>query len=514
MPKSNYDLRQIAKLRKEGWSNRKIAEYCSVSRNKINEIVRIMNDKLLSCDDVIQMSNEEINSIFFKAKKSHRDENYEMPDLKQVTKYLARPNTTVSMAWENYCDVCKLNQKKAYSMTQFRTYVNQYLKEHQFTEVLHHKAGERIEVDWAGQRPKWFDPYTGEIIYGYLFVSVLSFSGYAYAQCTPDMKMHSWIDCHNKMFEYFGGVAQTLVPDNLKTGVTKHTKDEIILNPTYKDMARHYDTLILPARVRHPKDKSLVENTVGKLTRYIISRLEDYQFFNIDEYNQQLLAELDKFNKKPFQKKEGSRYSNFIQFEKDILKPLPKASYIPCEWKDAKVQSNSHIAFRKCFYSVPYQYIGKTVRMKIYDSYFIVYWDDIELCRHNIITNRTGAYDTDISHMPPNSYRYGEWNSTRFLNWAKKKGPYTYQVIYNLFDTKIPEQRMYNTAHSILKLGDSYSNQRLENACRYVLTLFTRPNYKNLKTIIKNNEDISQNKGNEQSDVQDRPFVRGGDYFE
>lgn len=507
---TNYQM--IARLKRKEVSNRKIAETLGIARNTVNRTVSDIIASGLSMADVEIMSDEEISQHFHHTVPKEREQTYAMPDYEALSKELARPGVSMTLLWEEYYDRCRSSGKAGYQLTQFKKYFRDHLSKAQFTEVIHHKAGEMIEVDWDGTKAHWMDPDTGEIIYGCLFVAVLAFSGYAYAQVCPDMKMASWIDAHNQMYQYFGGVTQILTPDNLKTGVTSHGKDEVILNRTYADMAEHYGTIIIPTRVRRPKDKPLVENTVGKLTTQIIARMRDYQFFSIQEYNAQLRTELDLFNRKQFQKKDGSRYSIFMEYERPLLLPLPEHPYILCEWRKAKVQSNAHISLLKNYYSVPYQYIGKEVQVKLRQDSFDVLSDGQLLCTHQLIKDHIGAYDTVDAHMPPNSSHYGEWNSTRYLNWAKTKGPNTYQVIFKLFEGVKNEQRYYRAAHAILKLADAYSNDRLEDACQYALCIFTSPTYKNLKHIIATNQDTMANK-DKPAEVTGR-FVRGGSYFE
>ena len=506
--RTNY--REIARLKRKEVSNRKISEIMDLSRNTVNRIVRIMVEKGLGWDDLEALSDHELGTIF-EANQSISHPNYVVPDYAKLSKELARPGVTMQLLWEEYQDQCRLSKTMGYQATQFKKYFNEYLIQNQFTEVIRHKAGERIEVDWAGTRVRWMDPECGEVQLGYLFVGVLSFSGYAYAQACVDMTQVSWIDAHNRMFHYFGGVAQYLIPDNLKTGVTSHGKETIVLNQTYSDMAEHYGMIVLPARVRKPKDKPQVENAVGKLTTHIIARMRDYQFFSIEEYNHQLRIELDRFNQKPFQKKEGSRQSVFETLEKSLLKPLPKELYEVAHWRKAKVQSNSHISYQKCYYSVPYTSIGHEVDLKISRESLDVYEQNTHLCTHRLVQGRIGVYSTDIRHLPEQSVQYGEWNSARYLNWAKQKGPNTEQVIQSLFNRALYEQKVYRTVHSLLKLADVYSDQRLESACQLALENISNPSYKHIKSILLNNQDQTRKPSNQT--ISKGAFVRGGEYY-
>ena len=503
----------IAQLKRKEVSNRQIAEMLGISRNTVNSAVAAIVRSGKSFHEVSEMTDDEVNSMFQSSRSSPLKGNeYVIPDYEALKKELAKPGVTLQLLWEEYIDQCRLSGRKGYQLTQFKKYFNDTLKQTGFKDILQHRAGEQIEVDWAGDRPHWTDPDTGEIIYGWLFGGILPFSGLAYVQITPDMKMESWIDCHVKMFRYFGGTAKILTPDNLKTGITKNTGSELIVNRTYQDMAEYYGVIVIPGRVRKPRDKNQVENLMLRMEQTIIARLRNYQFFSIEEYNQAALKELERFNNKPFQKKEGSRRELFEKYEKETLQPLPDRDYRISVFKKAKVQSNSHIAYLKNYYSVPYEYMAKEVDLRISADDIEVYHANTLLCRHKLIKGRIGCYSTNAEHMPQGSNAYGEWNSTRYLNWAKNKGPHVYEVIYRIFNSTNIEQRYYRTVHSILKLADTYSDQRLDNSCQLALDEISRPMYRDIKHILETGRDLCQET---RDDSEDQPtlFMRGGDYF-
>ena len=285
-------FKQIARLKSKCISNRKIAESLEISRNYVNLIVKKMIATNLTFQEFGSMEKTEIEKLLNLEITSTRGSSYVMPNYEKLTKELSKPGVTMQLLWEEYNDECRLNGTLPYKITQFKKYFNSYLNKYEFTDVLKNRAGVKIETDWAGSKANWIDPDTGEMQYGYLFVGVLPFSGYTFAKVYPNMKMESWIDVHIQMFEYFGGVTQIIVSDNLKTGVVKNTKDEIILNKTYSDLAEYYSTTIIPTRVRHPKDKAMVENTVGKLTTALLAKMRNLQFFSINEYNLKLKEHL------------------------------------------------------------------------------------------------------------------------------------------------------------------------------------------------------------------------------
>ncbi len=295
---------EMIRLHESGFSIRKIAKLVGSGRNTVTSAIRTAAKQQLSYQDLQLLDDQQVTHLFQMKKKSNllSDNHYVMPNYEQLAKELVKPGVTMQLLWEEYVQECRLNQTVYYKLTQFKKYFKDYLSNQTFRHVLHHKAGEQVQVDWAGTKPQWIDPLVGEIIKGELFVATLPFSHYTYAQACPDQKMSSWIDAHIKMFHFFNGVPTLLVPDNLRTGVTKQTKEQLLLNPTYEDLAKHYQTIIVPTRVAHPRDKAAVENHVKHLTTFLIGRMRNFQCFTIQEYNHYLQEELTKFNQKSFQK--------------------------------------------------------------------------------------------------------------------------------------------------------------------------------------------------------------------
>ena len=241
--------------------------------------------------------------------------------------------------------------------SQFCYYIQQDEQKRHATMHINRKPGEQIEVDWAGDTAEIIDPDTGEIIKAYLFVGVMTYSQYAYVEAFINEKQQAWITAHIHMYEYFGGVTKILVPDNCKTAVVHNNGGwyNQQLNATYHEMAEHYGTAIIPARVRAPKDKPNAEGIVGNISTWIIAALRNEQFFSLAELNRAIKEKLKAFNAHPFQKKEGSRYEIFRDEELPLLAPLPATPYELAEWKQATVQFNYHISVDGMLYSVPFE---------------------------------------------------------------------------------------------------------------------------------------------------------------
>lgn len=503
---------EIVRLSEHKVSQREISRTVGSGRDLIRRVLKIASEKNLNYATLSKLSSSELECIFTNKRDNRtRSVDIPMPDYAQLSKELAKPGVTLQLLWEEYVAQCKQSHQLFYRLTQFKKYFTDYLAKQPFTNVIKHKAGEKVQVDWAGQRPRWIDPHTGEIIQAYLFVAVLPFSGYGYAHCFADMKQANWIEAHIDLFDFLGGVPVLLISDNLKTGVTKHSKTEVLLNQSYEDLASYYHTVVIPARVKHPKDKGYVETTVKWFTTNIIARMRHYQCFSIDEYNHYLQIELKKLNAQPFQKKQGSRTSVFTEIEQNILQALPKYPYQYCTFKTAKVYANSHISVAKHYYSVPYKYIGQTVTLKLYQDYLEVFIQNQFLCRHSTKNALPGAYTTDEKHLPPNSAAFGSWNSTRYKQWARRVGP-NVAVLVDIFFQKGPEQQYYRRVHSLLKLADKATDRKLDRACQLALEKTQKPSYQFVKSILDQLVDELPL----QSDVStpEQSFVRGADYYD
>ena len=194
----NY--KEIARLKAAGQSNRAIADFLGLSRNTVNAAVARIEDSGLRFEDLQILTDAQVNEVFPPTSGRKVEGEYYMPDFEQLKKELAKPGVTLQLLWEEYSDSCRLSGHKPYQLTQFKKHFNDHLKKTGFKDIIQHKAGEQIEVDWAGVRPYWQDPDSGEKVYGWLFAAVLPFSGLGFAYVTPDMKMPSWIQCHIKMY--------------------------------------------------------------------------------------------------------------------------------------------------------------------------------------------------------------------------------------------------------------------------------------------------------------------------
>ena len=301
---------------------------------------------------------------------------------------------------------------------------------------------------------------------------------------------------------------------NLKTGVTSASWYTPVINKTYNEMAEHYGTAVIPARIKTPKDKPNAEGAVGVISTWITAALRSDQFFSFHELNQAIKGKLKEYNDKPFQKKEGCRTSVFLGEEKAFLILLPATPYELATWKVATVLYNYCISVDKMHYSVPYEYIKQKVDVRVTRNVIEVFFKGCRICSHPRLHGYPGQYSIVDAHMPESHQKYGEWNGKRFIQWAESIGPETTEVVKGILSSYKLEQQGYKSCMALLKLGDKYSVSRLEAACKKSRSYSQKPNFQSIKTILQTGHDKVEN-GNkaEPPTSSSHGFTRGAEYY-
>lgn len=402
------------------------------------------------------------------------------PNLEYVFCEMKKKSVTLMLLWEEY----KENHPDGIMYTQFCDRYRNFKKNNQISMHKEHKAGEEMEVDWAGDTMSYVDRETGEIKPAFIFVAVLPASAYPFAYAFEDMKIPNWIDAHVRAYEYFGGVSKVTIPDNTKTAVIKPDLVDPVLNKSYNEMATHYRTTIIPARARKPKDKAADENMVGNVSRRIIAALRNRQFFSIHEINQAISEELVKLINRPFQKMEGNRQSAFEMIDKPFLQPLPATKYEYSQWKETKVQFNYHVDFDGFFYSVHHSRVNSPCSVRATSKTIEVYIGSERIAAHPRNYNTFKRYTTLSEHMPEAHQAVSGWSSERFLSWAEKTDPNTRELIKHILESREYPVQTYRTCMGIMRLGKNYSTAIMENASRETLDKNTC-SYKYFGMILK-----------------------------
>jgi len=505
---TNY--REILRLHSLGMNNTQIAQSISGSRTTVIRALQTASKLGLDYNGATDLSDRELAQKLY----PHGDVSttYAMPDYATIHREMMKDGVTLQLLWYEYVDCCRESGELPYQLTQFKKYYRDWTLQTRATMHINRKPGEVMEVDWAGTPSKLIDTDTGGEIDAHLFVSTLPYSGYAYAEAFMSMDQSAWTAGHVNAYEYFGGVTRILVPDNLKTGVISHGKTEVVLNKAYYALAEHYGTAILPARVRAPKDKASVEGTVGTVTTFILAAIRNQRYFSLPELNAAIRERLYQFNHKPFQKKDGSRASVFAE-EKPFLLPLPKDRYELSDWKQAKVGLNYHISADSQNYSVPHEYIGQTVEIRLTKDVVEIFYEGSRVASHTRLYGRKEQYSTNESHMPASHREYTQWNAEKFRDWARQIGEHTAAVIESIFNSYKIEQQGYKVCMSLLKLSDAYTPVRLEAACAKALTYTPRPSYSAIQTILKSGQDKLPDVPAKPSNAAQHGFIRGSEYY-
>jgi transposase len=508
--------REILRLHSLNLSQQRIADSCGVSKKTVNSVLKKAKEKNISWPLTNTQTDEVLAEILFPEKGKHTQESTKrMPDYAYIRKELLRNGVSKKLLWTEYMEDCRLNGDEPLMYSQFCYYIQQDEQKHRATMHINRKPGEQVEVDWAGDPAHIIDPDTGEIINAYVFVGVMTYSQYAYAEAFINEKQPAWIRAHVHMYEFFGGVAKILVPDNCKTAVIHNNNwNDQRINAVYQEMAEHYNTAIIPARVRAPKDKPNAEGTVGNISTWIIAALRNEQFFSLAELNGAIRHKLEEFNKRLFQKKEGSRLELFRDEELPLLAPLPATAFELADWKQATVQFNYHISIDGMLYSVPYEYIKRKVDVRITDTTIEIFYNHNRIASHKRLYGRKGQYDTILEHMPEDHQKYLEWNGDRFRRWAERIGNNTYLVVDAILTSRRVEQQTYKGCMGLLKLADKYSVERLESACEKALTYTASPSYKSIKNILVAGQDKSVEPETAEPTTQNKyGITRGADYY-
>ncbi len=400
------------------------------------------------------------------------------PDWGDVHKELRKKSVTRQLVWLEY----KSDHPDGYQYTQFCHHYREWKKTVDLPFRNEHQAGEKVFVDYAGQTVAVYDPRQGGVRYAQIFVGVLGASSYTFAEATWTQTLSDWISSHNRMFAFFGGVTEIVVPDNLKSGVTRACRYDPLINSSYFAMANHFNTAIIPARKRKPKDKAKAEQGVLLVERWILACLRNRTFYSLDELNLAISELLKKLNERPFQKLDGCRTSVFNMVDKPALKPLPEHPFELCEFKFGKVNINYHVEVDRHHYSVPYEHVGKEIEARFTSTTVEILYKGQRIASHkrSFIPHK---YTTLTEHMPPKHQAHVKWTPERMVNWVGQAGPSTAKLANQILKSKKHPQQAFSSVLGMIRLGEKFGKDRLEKASFRALRLDT-PNYQSLKNIL------------------------------
>jgi len=389
-----------------------------------------------------------------------------LPDWAHVHQELKRKGVTLGLLWEEYQSA----GPDAYRYSRFCDLYRAWVGKLRLSMRQVHVAGEKLFVDYAGQTLPIANRRSGEIREAQVFVAALGASSQTFAEATWTQGLPDWIGSHNRAFAFYGGVPQILIPDNLKSGVTKPCRYEPDLNPTYAEMAAHYGCAVIPARVRKPKDKAKVEVAVQVAERFILARLRNRTFFSLAEANAAIKELVEQLNRRPFKKLPGSRQELFDTLERPVLLPLPAQPYLFAEWRQARVNIDYHVEVDGHYYSVPYALVKQQLDVRLTATTVECLHKGQRVASH-LRSFERGRHTTVAEHMPKSHRAYAEWTPQRLVNWAAKTGPATAALAEAILASRSHPQQGYRSVLGLIRLAKTYTPERLEAACTRALAL-------------------------------------------
>lgn len=440
------------------------------------------------------------------------DSDRAVPDFEHVHRELARPSVTLLLLWNEYVANCRQSGQVPYQYSFFNEQYRRWMKSTGASMRIARDPGEQIEVDWAGDRMVFADPVSGCPVDAWLFVAALSYSALTYVEAFTDMTQPSWIDGHVNAFESFNGVARLLIPDNLRTGVSRSDRYEPALNPTYARMAEHYGTAVIPARVKKPRDKPVVEGSVRFVANQVAAVLRNRRFIGLAELNEAIFDEVAEINARPFQKREDSRRIVFERDEKPLLLPLPPVRFELADLRKAKAGPNYHVQVDRNFYSVPSSLIGRSLDVRI-TTRIVEVFDGIErVASHPRLQGVRGRYSTATAHMPE-AHRNSlvDWTPTRFSGWAATIGPNTVAAIEAILASHKIVEQSYRSCLGVMSLAKKPGGiARLEDTCGRALAATPAPSYTLIKKLWVGWKPADPAPP---ESLGEKGFVRGTDYY-
>ena len=403
-----------------------------------------------------------------------------------------------------------------YRYTQFCEHYRRWCKKRRLSMRQVHRAGEKLFVDYAGQKPKVIDRRTGEEREVELFVAALGASSFTYAEATETQRVADFLASHSRALAYFGGVPGLIVPDQLKSGVTRACRYEPGLQRSYAEWSRHYGASVLPARPKKPRDKAKVEVAVQVAERWILARIRHETFFSLAELNARIGELLEELNDRPMRAYGQSRRERFDAIDRPALRPLPNEPFELAEWKQAKVNLDYHVEFHRGFFSVPHALVHERVEIRSTAASLEVFHRGQRVALHRRPTYfAPGGYSTIPEHMPKSHRQHLEWTPTRLIHWGESVGPKTGELIEAILEDRPHPEQGYRSCLGILRLAKQYGNERLEAACARAVLVRAR-SYRHVQSILKNGLDRvppPETSPETSTPPAAHENVRGGDYY-
>jgi transposase len=488
MPARRVSVRKIREMLRLLWvcglSQRQVADCCGIGKTTVVECVARARRSGLDWSQAAELGEEALERRLYPPVERVPAAERPAVDWAAVYTELKGKGVTLSLLWEEYRE----REPHGYGYSRYCELYGQWRGRVDLSMRQVHRAGEKLFVDYCGATVPVVDAGTGEAHAAQIFVAVWGASNYTFAEATWSQGLADWIGSHVRAFEFAGGLTEVVVPDNLKSAVSRPCRYEPELNPTYHDLAVHYGVAVMPARVRRPRDKAKVEVGVQVVERWILARLRHRKFFSLGESSRsgdRLLAStrtslgalnttigelLVRLNERAFRKLPGSRRSLFESLERPALRPLPEQRFLYAEWAKARVHPDYHVEVDGHYYSVPYQLVSQELDVRFTAKTVECFAKSKRVASH-LRSFRRGKHTTVTEHMPRPHREYAEWTPERLVRWAQKTGPSVAGLIETVMATRVHPQQGFRSCLGILRLSQRYGDERLEAACQRALEI-------------------------------------------
>ena len=488
-------------------SVRPTAAALGVSRSVVSKTTCRASKAGLDWSAVERLDDEALETRLYgeRPKSEQRPE----PDPRWIHQEYKRPGVTLELLHLEYLQA----HPDGLGYTAFCRRYRDWLKKRKLTMRQLHRAGEKAFLDYSGKKPHYIDRETGGAVEVELFVAVLGASSYTYAEATPSQQLHHWLGSNVRALKFFGGVPAAMVPDQLKSAVTTADAFDPGVQRTYASFARHYQTVIFPARPGKPQDKAKVEVGVQVVQRWILARLRNETFFSLAELNERIQQLVSELNDRPMKKLGGvTRRQLFERYEREALGPLPEQDFEPSTWKKAKVNVDYHVELEKHWYSVPHQLRHEEVWLCVTEKGVEVFHSGKRVAAH-VRSSEPYKHTTETAHRPPNHQAWAEADHGSLLSWAASVGPQTALLMQRILSRSPFAEQAWRSGRGLKRMGEKYDVARVEIASARALRLGAN-SYKTVERMLRLGLDrhpLADER--DDSEVVEHENVRGPDYY-
>lgn len=497
-------LRQKLQLKR---THREVAKAVGVSGGAVGSLMSRWKALGLSWEDAERLTDELLEQRLFGPRLPSTAPR-PMPDMLWLHRELKRPAVTLELLHLEYLEA----HPDGYRYSRFCDHYNAWLAKQRLSMRQDHRAGEKLFIDYSGRKARVVDPETGEVREAEVYVAVLGASSYVFAEASWSQKLADFVASTTRALEFLGGVPGALVIDNLKAGVTRPDRYEGDVNRTFREMAAHYGTVVLPARPYKPKDKAKVEVSVQVVQRWILARLRNRVLHSLGELNLAIGELLEALNGRVTRHLKRSREQLFVELDKPALQPLPSTRYEVAYWKTVRANIDYHVEVFGHLYSVPYTLRSEELDARVTGTSVEVFLGRSRVASH-LRSDRRG-HTTVGEHMPSSHRAHAEWTPSRFLHWAGEVGPMTQVLVQAILEERPHPEMGYRSCLGILKLAKKFGHERLERACARAVRVRAR-SYRHVATLLEKGLESTPLPSDDTTAVQPllHGNLRGPDYY-